>query len=106
MGDPLRLYGLKALVTNAGSGIGEAVSRTLLKHGCAVLAVDTVNSGVEQHFASVKGIDGYPVNLTDATRMPALIEEASAAASLEYVRGLWHPTMQVPPESLGLKRMV
>jgi NAD(P)-dependent dehydrogenase (short-subunit alcohol dehydrogenase family) len=76
MGDPLRLYGLKALVTNAGSGIGEAVSRTLLKHGCAVLAVDTVNSGVEQHFASVKGIDGYSANLTDATRMPALIEEA------------------------------
>jgi 3-oxoacyl-[acyl-carrier protein] reductase len=76
MGDPLRLYGLKALVINAGSGIGEAVSRTLIKHGCAVLAVDTVNSGVEQHFASVKGIDGYSANLTDATRMPALIEEA------------------------------
>jgi len=76
MGDALRLYGLKALVINAGSGIGEAVSRTLLKHGCAVLAVDTVNSGVEQQFASVKGIDGYSANLTDATRMPALIEEA------------------------------
>jgi NAD(P)-dependent dehydrogenase (short-subunit alcohol dehydrogenase family) len=77
MGDALRLYGLKALVINAGSGIGEAVSRTLLKHGCAVLAVDTVNSGVEQQFASVKGIDGYSANLTDATRMPALIEEAA-----------------------------
>jgi len=76
MGDALRLYGLKALVINAGSGIGEAVSRTLLKHGCAVLAVDTVNSGVEQQFASVKGIDGYSANLIDATRMPALIEEA------------------------------
>jgi len=76
MGDPLRLYGLKALVTNAGGGIGEAISRTLIKHGATVLAVDTGNSGVEQHFASVKGIDGHSANLTDATRMPALVEEA------------------------------
>jgi len=76
MGDPLRLYGLKALVINGASGIGEAVARTLIKHGCTVLAVDTPNSGVEQHFASVKGIDGHSANLTDATRMPALIEAA------------------------------
>lgn len=76
MADPLRLYGLKALVTSAASGIGEAASRTLIKHGANVLAVDTINSGVEQHFASVKGIDGYSSNLCDATRLPALIEEA------------------------------
>ncbi len=76
MGDPLRLYGLKALVTNAASGIGEAVSRTLVKHGAEVLAVDTANSGVEQHFSAVKGIDGHVSNLTEATRMPALVEEA------------------------------
>ena len=77
MGERLRLYGLKALVTSAASGIGEAVARTLVKHGATVLAVDTINSGVEQHFASVKGIDGYAAaNLTDSTRMPALVEEA------------------------------
>jgi len=76
MGDPLRLYGLNALVTNAGSGIGEAISRTLIKHGATVLAVDTSNSGIEQHFASVKGIEGHSSSLTDARRMPALIEEA------------------------------
>jgi NAD(P)-dependent dehydrogenase (short-subunit alcohol dehydrogenase family) len=76
MGDPLRLYGLKALVTSASTGIGEAAARTLAKHGTAVLAVDTINSGVEQHFSSVKGIDGHAANLTDATRMPALVEDA------------------------------
>jgi len=76
MAEPLRLYGLKALVINAAGGIGEASARTLLKHGSKVLAVDSVNSGVEQHFQSVKGIDGLSANLTDATRMPALIEEA------------------------------
>jgi NAD(P)-dependent dehydrogenase (short-subunit alcohol dehydrogenase family) len=76
MGDPLRLYGLKALVTNAASGIGEAISRTLVKHGAAVLAVDSANSGVEQHFNSVKGIDGHSAILNDASRLPALVEEA------------------------------
>ncbi len=53
MGDPLRLYGLKALVLSGGSGIGEAVARTLTKHGAQVLAVDGKNSGVEQTFATV-----------------------------------------------------
>ena len=78
MGDPPRLYGLKALVTSGASGIGEAVARTLVKHGASVLAVDTINSGVEQHFRSVKGIEGHAANLTDATRMPALVEDAVA----------------------------
>lgn len=72
----LRLYGLKALICNAASGIGEASARTLLKHGATVLAVDSINSGVEQHFKRVKGIEGMTANLTDATRMPALVEEA------------------------------
>jgi len=75
MAEPLRLYGLKALVLNAGSGIGEAVSRTLVKHGATVLAVDTLNSGIEQTFAAVKGIDSLAAGLTDATRMPALLEQ-------------------------------
>lgn len=76
MAEPLRLYGLKALVVNAATGIGEAVARTLLKQGATVLAVDNANSGVEQHFKSVKGIDGMVASLTDATRMPALMEAA------------------------------
>ena len=76
MADPSRLYGLKALVINAAGGIGEASARTLMKHGASVLAVDTINSGVEQHFKSVKGIEGIAANLTDATRMPVLIEQA------------------------------
>lgn len=76
MADPLRLYGLKAIVLNAASGIGEAVSRTLIKHGASVLAVDRKNSGVEQHFKAVKGIEGHSASLTEPMRMPALMEEA------------------------------
>ena len=76
MADPSRLYGLKALVINAAGGIGEASARTLVKHGAKVLAVDTLNSGVEQHFASVKGVDGHSEAYTDPGRLPALIESA------------------------------
>ena len=83
MADPSRLYGLKALVINAAGGIGEASARTLTKHGASVLAVDTINSGIDQHFKSVKGIDGIAANLTDATRMPALVEQA-----IEHLGGI------------------
>ena len=76
MGDPLRLYGLNALVLNAAGGVGEAIARTLIKHGATVIAADTSNSGVEQHFRSVKGITGHVANLTDPERLATLVEEA------------------------------
>jgi len=76
MAEPLRLYGLNALVTSAANGIGEAVARTLVKHGATVLAVDGLNSGIEQHFSSVRGIHGLAAESRDAGRIPALIEAA------------------------------
>jgi 3-oxoacyl-[acyl-carrier protein] reductase len=76
MGDPLRLYGLNALVLNGGNGIGEAVARTLVKHGATVIAVDSINSGVDRYFSTVKGITGLAANLVDADQIPALIQEA------------------------------
>jgi NAD(P)-dependent dehydrogenase (short-subunit alcohol dehydrogenase family) len=77
MGDPLRLYGLNALVLNAADGIGEAIARTLVKHGATVIAADTANSGVEQHFRSVKGITGVVANLTDPDSLVTLVEESA-----------------------------
>ncbi|MDJ0938258.1 MAG: SDR family oxidoreductase [Woeseiaceae bacterium] len=76
MADPKRLYGLKAVVTSAGSGIGEAVARTLAKHGATVLAVDEENSGVEQLFRSVKGVEGVPTSLRETGKLTALVETA------------------------------
>ncbi len=76
MGDPLRLYGLNAVVLSAASGIGEATARTLVKHGATVLAIDSNGSGVERHFSSVKGITGLSTNLVDADKMPDLVQEA------------------------------
>ena len=76
MSEPARLYGLKALVVNAADGIGEAVARTLLKHGAQVVAADSDNSGVEQHFKSVKGIDGLRANLKEPGLQAALVDAA------------------------------
>ncbi len=78
MADPKRLYGLNALVLNAGGGIGEAIARTLLKHGATVVAADTPNSGVEQLFQRVRGITGVAAPLTDVDRLPMLVEDAVA----------------------------
>jgi NAD(P)-dependent dehydrogenase (short-subunit alcohol dehydrogenase family) len=77
MADPKRLYGLKALVLNAADGIGEAIARTLIKHGATVIAADTANSGVVQHFSSVKGITGHVANLTDPGQLTTLVEDAA-----------------------------
>ena len=78
MADPKRLYGLKALVLNAADGIGEAIARTLVKHGATVIAADTANSGVVQHFSRVKGVTGKVAKLTDPDALTKLVEEASA----------------------------
>ena len=77
MADPPRLYGLNAVVTSAATGIGEAVARTLVKHGASVFAVDTANSGVEQQFKGVKGVTAHVESLRDPGRMPALAEAAA-----------------------------
>ncbi len=76
MGDPLRLYGLNALVFNAASGIGEASARTLIRHGATVVAVDAENSGVEQLFAAVKGITGLAANFMDGSKIADIVTEA------------------------------
>jgi len=77
MSDPARLYGLNALVLNGGSGIGEAVARTLVKHGASVVAVDTANSGIERKFLAVKGITGLAARLGDADQIPDAVQVAA-----------------------------
>ena len=76
MGDPLRLYGLKSVVLNAADGIGEAIARTLVKHGATVVAIDTRNSGVEQYFANVRGISGKAAPANDPDALPAAFDAA------------------------------
>ena len=75
MADPKRLYGLNALVLNAADGVGEAIARTLVKHGASVIAADTSNSGVVQHYKSVRGITGHVDKLNDPEQLAILVAE-------------------------------
>lgn len=76
MSEPPRLYGMKAVIINAADGIGEAVARTLVKHGADVAAMDVSNSGVEQHYRSVKGISGIVADLTSPSKQTETIQAA------------------------------
>lgn len=58
MADALRLYGLKVVVLAGASSIGEAISRTMVKHGAAVLALDSEASHIDSIYKSVRGISG------------------------------------------------
>lgn len=102
MADPLRLFGLKALVTNAADGIGEAVARTLIKHGAKVVAADTVNSGVEQHYRQVRGITGHVSPMNDPGRLPALVEACiDKIGGLDIVVGDFPFSVETPIEAPG-----
>lgn len=78
MNDAKRLFGLKAVVTGAANGIGEAVARTFVKHGAQVLSVDAAESGIETRFASVRGISGLAVDL-ESPQSPGDIMAAVSA---------------------------
>lgn len=78
MAEGLRLFGLKAVVTGASGGIGEAIARTLIKHGADVLAIDAPNSGVDSQFDSVRGIKGHVVDIHAADAATKIAEAASS----------------------------
>ena len=62
MADEGRLFGLRALIIGASSGIGEAIARTLIKHGADVLAVDVPNSGIDTQYDALRGIKGAEIS--------------------------------------------
>jgi len=76
MAEPLRLYGLKSIVTGAASSIGEAIARTMVKHGAEVVAVDAPDSGIDAAFRRVRGV--HPLALDpDAPTMAAKLTQTA-----------------------------
>ncbi|MGH8195258.1 MAG: SDR family NAD(P)-dependent oxidoreductase [Woeseiaceae bacterium] len=76
MAESQRLYGLQGVVTGAADGIGEAIARTLVKHGARVLAADAPGSGIESVFRRVRGISTLVIDL-DAPTMAAKLTQES-----------------------------
>jgi NAD(P)-dependent dehydrogenase (short-subunit alcohol dehydrogenase family) len=93
---------MRALVLNGCGGIGEAVSRTLIKHGATVFAIDSNNSGVEQHFAAVKGITGLAASFLDTEKLPTLIDEAvDELGGLDIIVCEFPPMQEAPIDNNG-----
>lgn len=93
MSDALRLFGLKAIVTEAASGIGEAIVRTFVKQGAEVLAVDSPASDIETHFRKLNGATGLALDLRAKDSIRQLITSArSVLRGLDIVVGNfdWH----------------
>lgn len=78
MAEEQRLFGLRAVVAGASSGIGEAVARTLVKHGADVLAIDSANSGIDTQFEALKGVKGIEIDLHAADAASQIAEAAGS----------------------------
>jgi NAD(P)-dependent dehydrogenase (short-subunit alcohol dehydrogenase family) len=78
MDDAMRLFGLKAIVTGAANGIGEAVARTFVKHGAEGLSVDSPDSGIDRLFSSVRGITGFAADLSDPEAVKSIMSAANS----------------------------
>ncbi len=64
MPDNARLLGLRALVTGANEGIGDAIARLFAQQQASVLAVDLPDSGVVQKFQNISGITGFEADVS------------------------------------------
>ena len=78
MDDAMRLFGMKAIVTGAANGIGEAIARTFVKHGADVLSVDAPDTGIDTLFSAVRGISGFAADLIQPNAAAKIIEAASS----------------------------
>lgn len=79
MAETKRLYGLKSVVTGAGSSIGEAIARTLVKHGADAVVADVPDSGVDRIFTRLRGT--HPLLLDQES--PGMAQKLAQAARQE-----------------------
>lgn len=78
--DDFRLDSKAALVTGAGSGIGEAFALAMAEAGADVACVDLVESRAEQAAAQVRGLGRRAVTVTaDVSKEPDAVRMFAAA---------------------------
>ena len=71
-----RLLGLRAIVTGANQGIGDAIARLYAQNQAQVLAVDRPDTGVESAFRGVNGITGFECDVREPGAAAEIIERA------------------------------
>jgi NAD(P)-dependent dehydrogenase (short-subunit alcohol dehydrogenase family) len=102
MAEAARLYGMRAIVTGAADGIGEAIARTFVKHGADILAVDQPGAGVETVFRRVQGIKtlAIPADAAMANRLAQASRDELGGADILVNNYARHVDGQVAPEAV------
>ncbi|HEX5345921.1 MAG TPA: 3-hydroxybutyrate dehydrogenase [Pseudonocardiaceae bacterium] len=84
------LFGRRALVTGAASGIGLAVADCLARSGAEVLMVDLPGERLEEQAAAVPGASARPADLSVRSDVHRIATEASEVDVLVNNAGLQH----------------
>lgn len=80
------LNGKVALITGAGSGIGEACALLFAKHGAKLVLTDVDSAGLERVAAAVKAGGAQAISVRNDVAVAAECEAAVAAAMKTYGR--------------------
>jgi NAD(P)-dependent dehydrogenase (short-subunit alcohol dehydrogenase family) len=80
------LSGKAALVTGAGSGLGEATARALAARGCRVAVVDVREAAARAVAEQLEGATPVGCDVGDAAQVPRAVEAAAAPLGrLDYL---------------------
>jgi NAD(P)-dependent dehydrogenase (short-subunit alcohol dehydrogenase family) len=81
------LEGKLALVTGAGSGIGEGIAKAMAQHGAKVIVTD-VNEAAASRVATAIGADHYVLDVSDRTACDALAKQVGPISVLVNNAGI------------------
>ena len=74
MEEKQRLHQMRAVVTGAATGIGEAIARVFAQHGATVVGVDLPDSGIEERFSGVANVTGHVLDVSTDDAPERLLE--------------------------------
>ncbi|MEL7310113.1 MAG: SDR family NAD(P)-dependent oxidoreductase [Pseudomonadota bacterium] len=74
MEEKQRLHQMRAVVTGAATGIGEAIARVFAQHGASVVGVDLPDSGIEERFKGVPNVTGYVLDVSEEAAPERMVE--------------------------------
>src|SRR5580698_6285158 len=81
------LEGKLALVTGAGSGIGEGIAKAMAQHGAKVIVTD-VNETAASRVATAIGADHYVLDVSDRAACDALAKQVGTISILVNNAGI------------------
>lgn len=98
-----------ALITGAGSGIGEAAAKLLAKSGAKVAALGRTKEEVEQVVAQIQGDGGEAMTVIADVSQPEQMQQATQQIGEKWgrinivlanagINGVWAPLEELAPE--------